>query len=84
MPKQQKLYIVRKEFDGLGGAENIAKHMWEYFSESFNTQLVYAGAELESYRFAGKERSRLVEIIIFLKLRQSFLLSQKQFDYLLA
>ncbi len=54
MPKKKKLYIVRKEFDGLGGAENVAKHYVEYFSENFNTQLVYAGADLESYRFTGR------------------------------
>ncbi len=54
MPNKQKLYIIRKEYDGFGGAENVAKRYVEYFSENFNTQLVYAGAELESYRFAGR------------------------------
>ena len=33
MPEQQKLYIIRKEYDGFGGAENVAKRYIDHFSE---------------------------------------------------
>tara|TARA_B100002019_G_scaffold285194_1_gene293863 strand:+ start:539 stop:1618 length:1080 start_codon:yes stop_codon:yes gene_type:complete len=53
MPEQQKLYIVRKEYDGFGGAENVAKRYNDHFSAHFDTELVYAGANLGDCRFKG-------------------------------
>ena len=40
MPEQQKLYIIRKEYDGFGGAENVAKRYNDHFSAHFDTDLV--------------------------------------------
>ena len=53
MPKKKKLYIVRKEFDGYGGAENVAKRYLTGFESFFNVSLIYAGSELEGYTFSG-------------------------------
>ena len=55
MAEQQKLYIVRKEYDGFGGAENVAKRYNDYFSEHFENHLVYAGANLDNYQFNGRK-----------------------------
>ena len=55
MPEQQKLYIVRKEYDGFGGAENVAKRYNNHFSAHFDTDLIYAGANLGNCRFNGKQ-----------------------------
>jgi UDP-glucose:(heptosyl)LPS alpha-1,3-glucosyltransferase len=55
MPEQQKLYIIRKEYDGFGGAENVAKRYKDHFSAHFDTDLVYAGAYLDHYRFNGNK-----------------------------
>ena len=53
MPKKKKLYIVRKEFDGFGGAENVAKRYLAGFVSFFDVSLIYAGSELEGYTFSG-------------------------------
>ena len=53
MPKKKKLYIIRKEFDGYGGAENVAKRYLSRFESIFDTSLIYAGSELEDYTFSG-------------------------------
>ena len=55
MPEQQKLYIIRKEYDGFGGAENVAKRYIDHFSAHFDTDLVYAGAYLDNHRFNGNK-----------------------------
>ena len=55
MPEQQKLYIFRKEYDGFGGAENVAKRYNDHFSVHFDTKLVYAGAYLDNHRFNGNK-----------------------------
>ena len=53
MPKKKKLYIVRKEFHGFGGAENVAKRYLTGFESFFDVYLIYAGGELEGHTFSG-------------------------------
>ena len=53
MPKKKKLYIVRKEFKGFGGAENVAKRYLTGFENSFDVSLIYAGSQVECYTFSG-------------------------------
>ena len=53
MPKKKKLYIVRKEFDGYGGAENVAKRYLSGFKSFFDVSLIYAGSQFEGYTFSG-------------------------------
>ena len=55
MPEQQKLYIVRKEYDGFGGAENVAKRYKDQFSKIYDAQLLYAGVVVDSFRLKGKQ-----------------------------
>ena len=54
MPKKKKLYIVRKEFDGYGGAENVAKRYLSGFESFFDVSLIYAGCQFEGYTFSGR------------------------------
>ena len=54
MPKKKKLYIVRKEFDGYGGAENVAKRYLSGFESFFDVSLIYAGSQFEGYTFSGR------------------------------
>ena len=52
---ERKLYIVRKEFDGFGGAENVAKRFLEGFQGTFNASLIYAGCNEKDYKFLGRK-----------------------------
>jgi len=55
MPEQQKLYIIRKEYDGFGGAENVSKRYNDHFSVHYDTDLIYAGTNLGDCRFNGNK-----------------------------
>ncbi len=77
MPKQKKLYIVRKEFDGFGGAENVAKRYEESFSKFYNTSLVYAGSELEGTRITGNSGPGWFKALSFAFSVNKFLSSRK-------
>jgi len=52
---KKQLYIVRKEFDGFGGAENVAKRYLEAFKKYFNVSLIYAGCEIEGHSIKGTQ-----------------------------
>ena len=56
---KKKLYIVRKEYDGLGGAENVAKRYAETFKGDFDTHLSFAGSEVDRYKFKGGKKRTL-------------------------
>ncbi len=50
---KKKLYIVRKEHDGFGGAENVAKRYVDGFNKQFSCKLIFAGCQLEGFKFTG-------------------------------
>ena len=50
---KKNLYIVRKEYDGFGGAENVAKRYVDGFNKQFFCNLIFAGCQLEGFKFAG-------------------------------
>ena len=77
MPKQKKLYIIRKEFDGFGGAENVAKRDVESFSKFYNTSLVYAGCELEGTKISGDTGPGWFKALSFASSVNKFLSSRK-------
>jgi len=77
MPKQKKLYIIRKEFDGFGGAENVAKRYVESFSKFYNTSLVYAGCELEGTKITGDTGPGWFKALSFASSVNKFLSSRK-------
>ena len=77
MPKQKKLYIIRKEFDGFGGAENVAKRYVESFSKFYNTSLVYAGCELEGAKITGDSGPGWFKALSFASSVNKFLSSRK-------
>ena len=78
MPDQQKLYIVRKEYDGFGGAENVAKRYVDHFSSNFDAQLVYGGSQIGKYRFRGNKGPGWWKALSFSKSVNHFLRSSNK------
>ena len=78
MPKKKKLYIVRKEFDGYGGAENVAKRYLAGFENFFNTHLIYAGSELEGHKFPGQSGPGWYRTLSFTSSVNKFLSSRTE------
>ena len=77
MPKQKKLYIIRKEFYGFGGAENVAKRYVESFSKFYDTSLVYAGCEIEGTKITGGSGPGWFKALSFASSVNKFLSSRK-------
>ena len=77
---KKNLYIVRKEHKGFGGAENVAKRYAEGFCGEFTCKLIFAGTEIEGFKFGGSaevlvglKRSRLqVPLIVFSRKKKTF------------
>ena len=72
MPEQQKLYIVRKEYDGFGGAENVAKRYNDHFSAHFDTDLsmqeqilVIVDLKVTKGLVGGSHYHFLIRLIVF-------------------
>ena len=73
MPKKKKLYIVRKEHDGFGGAENVAKRYLTGFESFFDVSLIYAGCQLEGYTFSGRHGPGWIRSLSFASSVNKFL-----------
>ena len=43
---RKKLFIVRRESEGIGGAEKVAYRFQKSFSEYFETELIHAGKKI--------------------------------------
>ena len=76
MPEQQKLYIIRKEYDGFGGAENVAKRYATLLSEHYEVELIYAGYKKDGYTFHGKYGPGWYRSLLFAISVSQFLKSQ--------
>ena len=50
---RKKLYIVRREAGGIGGAEKVANKFAEAFSEHFDTHLISAGSTINNIQIKG-------------------------------
>lgn len=50
---RKKLYIVRREAGGIGGAEKVANKFAEAFSEHFDTHLISAGSTINDIQIKG-------------------------------
>ena len=47
---RKRLYIVRREAGGIGGAEKVANRFAKSFSEHFEVELLFAGKEIHGGR----------------------------------
>ena len=74
---RKHLYIVRKEYDGFGGAENVAKRFKETFSEYFEVSLIYAGCSIEGCEIGGKNGPGWLKAIHFANSVNEFLASKE-------
>ena len=74
---KKTLYIVRKEYDGFGGAENVAKRYAETFKEDFDTHLIFAGSEVDRYKFKGTSGPGWFKAISFSNSVNRFLSQQE-------
>ena len=52
----RKLFIVRRESLGIGGAEKVANRFINSFSEHFDTELIHAGKMING--FSGMTRAQ--------------------------
>ena len=52
-PDKQKLYIVRRESGGIGGAEKVAHRFVKSFSKYFETELIHAGRIIDGVKIKG-------------------------------
>jgi len=74
---KKQLYIVRKEFDGFGGAENVAKRYLEAFKKYFNVSLIYAGCEIEGHSIKGNTGPGWARSVTFARSVNEFLSTRK-------
>jgi len=49
----RKLFIVRRESTGIGGAEKVAHRFVKAFSKHFDTELIHAGKSINGVRIQG-------------------------------
>ncbi len=50
---KRKLFIVRRESNGIGGAEKVSHRFKESFSAFYDTELIYAGKVIEGVKIRG-------------------------------
>ena len=50
---RKKLFIVRRESGGIGGAEKVAHRFVKAFSKHFDTELIHAGKSINGMRIQG-------------------------------
>ncbi len=74
---RKHLYIVRKENDGFGGAENVAKRFKETFSEYFEVSHIYAGCSIEGCEIGGQTGPGWLKAINFANSVNEFLATKK-------
>lgn len=74
---KKKLYIVRKEHDGFGGAENVAKRYVDGFGKQFSCNLIFAGCQIEGFKFSGTKGPGWYKSISFANSVNQFLAKKK-------
>ena len=76
---KKNLYIVRKEHKGFGGAENVAKRYAEGFCGEFTCKLIFAGTEIEGFKFGGSTGPGWFKAISFASSVNRFFSKKKTF-----
>ena len=70
---RKKLFIVRRESEGIGGAEKVAYRFQKSFSEYFETELIHAGKKINGFRFKGTRGPSWLKCLSFAKTTREFL-----------
>ena len=70
---RKRLYIVRREAGGIGGAEKVANRFAKSFSEYFEVELLFAGKEIHGRRLQGTRGPSWLKCLRFAKSTRQFL-----------
>jgi UDP-glucose:(heptosyl)LPS alpha-1,3-glucosyltransferase len=70
---RKRLYIVRREAGGIGGAEKVANRFAKSFSEHFDVELLFAGKEIHGGRLQGTRGPSWLKCLRFAKSTRQFL-----------
>ena len=74
---RKKLFIVRRESSGIGGAEKVAHRFVKAFSKHFDTELIHAGKSINGMRIKGTKGPSWLKCMRFAKSARKFLSKQK-------
>lgn len=74
---RKKLFIVRRESGGIGGAEKVAHRFVKAFSKHFDTELIHAGKMINGVRIQGTKGPSWLQCLRFAKSAREFLGEQK-------
>ena len=74
---RKKLFIVRRESGGIGGAEKVAHRFVKAFSKHFDTQLIHAGKSINGIRIQGTKGPSWLRCLRFAKSARKFLKKQE-------
>lgn len=69
----RKLFIIRRESLGIGGAEKVANRFIHSFSEHFDTELIHAGKMINGFRIGGSVGPSWFKCFRFATSARSFL-----------
>jgi len=70
---RKKLYIVRREAGGIGGAEKVANKFVKAFSPYFDTELISAGRKINGFQIRGVRGPSWMKCIQFAKSSNQFI-----------
>ena len=70
---RKKLFIVRRESEGIGGAEKVAHRFQKSFSEYFEPELIHAGKKINGFKFKGTRGPSWLKCLSFAKSTREFL-----------
>lgn len=70
---RKKLFIVRRESMGIGGAEKVAHRFQKSFSEYFATELIHAGKNINGFKIKGSRGPGWLKCLRFAKSTREFL-----------
>ena len=74
---RKKLFIVRRESGGIGGAEKVAHRFVKAFSKHFDTELIHAGKMINGVRIQGNKGPSWLRCLRFAKSARKFLKKQE-------
>ena len=74
---RKKLFIVRRESGGTGGAEKVAHRFVKEFSNHFDTELIHAGKTINGVRIQGTKGPSWLRCLRFAKSARKFLSKQE-------
>ena len=74
---RKKLFIVRRESGGIGGAEKVAHRFVKAFSKHFDAELIHAGKMINGVRIKGTKGPSWFKCLRFAKSAREFLGKQE-------